>query len=385
MLSRPINIERPATIFLVATFLCLFGGHSVSAQTTVLPTELVPIPGHGGESQTPFAHDMQLRLFQKLPSQFYFSSSTESTFRIETNPFQFPPKKTILQQEIPPGTLFADMDPSDQLQVLRMLSQVDSFDNVNRINPNLTAGWAPTSNLQFFVNYFFLRDSLISNSVLNSNTHSIGPGVQYNINFGKYTLQPQYQMRELWQTGQPGVFDLLPAVTLQRQMTPNLIVYMNAVLQVRFKNVLGGAMRELDPFYTAGMYYQRGGWSFSATGTFLQNFREPFGRNALIPVNNDSIVLDFELDRQVSKRLPGLVSVLRAEPVFNFASKGTPGISGIDFRLYYGFRLSMSKPPLTATIQQLKERYKPRKPTQQQQSFIPGPNVPTLLTAHGVM
>ncbi len=381
-----INVGRKigiAILVAIAWWLTTTSPSFAQVGTTVLPSELVPIPGQGQSvSPSRLGQDLELRIFQKLPSSFYFNSSTEGTFRIETNPFQFPPKRAILMQEVPPGSIFADLTTPDQLHVLRMLKQVNAFDNVNRINPNVTAGWSPDGKLQIFANYFFLRDSLLHNSVLNSNTQSVGPGIQYNFNFGKSTLQPQYTMRELWQTGQPPVFDCLPAITLQTQVTPNALVYLNAVLQVRFKHFLGGPMRELDPFYTAGFFYQKGGWSFSATGTFLQNFRKPFGKNALLPVNNYSFVCDFEIDRQVSKRLPGLVTLVRAEPVFNFASHATPGISGFDFRLYYGFRLSMSKPPLTGTIQQLKDRYK-RRDQPQQQSVLP--NAALLSTIHGII
>lgn len=116
-------------------------------------------------------------------------------------------------------------------------------------------------------------------------------------------------------------------------------------------------MRELDPFYTWGISYQKGLWSFSASSTFNQNFRRQFHSQAIIPQNNYSFICDFEIDRPLISRLPGLVSVFRAEPVYNFHSKSTPGLAGMDFRFYYGVRLQAAKPPLNQTIQQLRQRY----------------------------
>ena len=375
--SKSLDVGRCA----VLAFLALLGwAQEAAAQgagTTVLPTETVPIPTTVQRFTAP--NQLELKLWQKLPAKFYYNTSVETTFRIETNPFQTATKRTIMHRELPPGSVFQNTLPEhsrfrnhataaseglnviadkQEQAILRAISHANAFDNVYRVNPNATAGWSFTPNTQVFGTYFLIRDCLMRSSTLNSTTQAVGLGGQYTMALGKRaSIQPQITMREMYQTGQPNVLDYLPAVTLQYAVTPNLIVYQNSLLQVRFKHFINGPMREIDPFYTVGAFYTRGRWSFSASGTFLQNFRKQFGHNALETVNNDSIVLDFEADRQVLPSLPALQAIIRAEPVYNFNSNETSGLAGMDFRLYYGIRVSAAKPALAASMDQLRKRY----------------------------
>lgn len=293
-------------------------------------------------------------MLEKLPAPLYVDTNVETSFRIETNPFQTATKRSLLRQLAPPGTEF---DTASYLQTVDQIRDCSVFNNVFRVNPNVTVGWSPSANTQYFVNYFYLRDSLMHSSKLSSNTQAIGIGAQHTINLGKkVSLQPQMQMRELFQTEQLPVFDYLPAVTLTVNHTDNLTSYVNAMLQARFKYFMGDPMRELDPFITWGHTYQKGLWYLSASTTFNQNFRRQFGRNAVLPVNNYSFISDFEIDRQL-KNVPGVQLFVRAEPVWNFHSRKTTGLSGMDFRLYYGIRVSASKEALTGTMDQLRKRY----------------------------
>jgi hypothetical protein len=350
--------RRLLTIAAVLLLAFAGGGGEAAAQvgSTILPTDVTPLPGR--KNNRPFSNTLQLRLWQKLPASFYFNTSVETTFRIETNPYQYPLKRTLLHQNLPLGTDFNTMSEQDKLQITSDLAQVSSFDNVHRITPNGTAGWSFGPNTQVFVNSFLIRDSLIRNYQLNSTTGALGIGAQHTINLGdKASLQPQVIARELWQSQQVPVLDYLPGLTAQYNVTNNLIVYVNALLQVRFAHFVASYMREIDPFYTWGWNYQKGNWVFSASSTFVQNFRQPFHSEAIVPINNYSFICDFEIDRPLINRLPGLVSVFRAEPVYNFHSKATPGLAGMDFRFYYGVRLQAAKPPLNQSIQQLRQRY----------------------------
>lgn len=372
-----VSIKKKTTLAgkflpLIAAFLfCLsapaawadFGG-------TVLPTDVEPLPGRSSASSTrPFTTPLQMRLWQHMPASMFFSSTVETTMRIETNPYQYPTKRNFLHANLPPGTDFLSLSPEEQFTVTSDLAQIGALDNVHRITPNMTAGWAFNPNTQVFINSFFLRDSLCHNYPLNTNTGAVGIGGQQNIPVNdKISVQVQAIARELFQSQQVPVLDYLPGITAQYNPTSNLNLYLNALLQVRFAHFVSSYMRELDPFYTWGGSYTRGNWTFLASGTFLSNFRKPFSK-ALTPINNDTVVCDFEIDRPLFSNFPGLVVFCRAEPVWNFRSKQTPGLAGMDFRFYYGVRLAAAKPALNDTIKQLRQRYKrkPADPSQEQQ------------------
>lgn len=200
---------RFASAVLLMAFLLIAGtGEQASAQvgTTVLPTDVEPLPMR--KNNRPFSNTLQLRLWQKLPASLYFNTSVETTFRVETNPYQFPLKRTLMHQSLPNGESFYSLSASDQLQLTADLAQVSSFDNVHRITPNGTLGWSFGPNTQIFVNSFLIRDSLRRNYTLDSTTGALGVGAQHNINLtDKMSLQPQVIVRELWQSQQVPVLD----------------------------------------------------------------------------------------------------------------------------------------------------------------------------------
>ncbi|MBX9725586.1 MAG: hypothetical protein K2X81_29580, partial [Candidatus Obscuribacterales bacterium] len=145
---------------------------------------------------------------------------------------------------------------------------------------------------------------------------------------------------------------------------PRSVIFVNALVQARGKAPLQAPTKELDPFYTWGGLYQKNGWTFSASTTFVQNFREPFHHNATIPKNSYVLISDFEVARRVMKQYPGLQAFVRAEPIWNFHSHNTPSLSGMDFRLFFGFRFAMAKQALTSTLMQIREQLQETDPGQ---------------------
>ena len=341
----------------------------INPSSTILPTDVLPLPAV--QNRLTFAENMQLRILQKLPSRFYFSSSVETSFRYETNPFQFP-KKRDFNRQLPPPPIQALIGPQNQQAIRNVLKLVNSEDNVYRILPNVTAGFTITPHTRVFGNYFMIRDSLFKNIRLNTVIHSYAWGIQQDIPLGsRGNLQAEFQARELNQMHQHSVFDFLPALTASYVATPRTVLFANALLQLRGRKYFQAPTRELDPFYTVGGLYQKNGWSFSVSSTFVQNFRSQFRNRATIPVNNYAMISDFEIARRVSRQLPGLQAFVRAEPIWNMEAHNRPGLSGMDFRLFYGLRMSVTKPSLTAGLQQLKQQIEeqetePPKPSPEQ-------------------
>ncbi|HEY9786180.1 MAG TPA: hypothetical protein V6D17_12305 [Candidatus Obscuribacterales bacterium] len=318
--------------------------------STVIPTDVVPLAGN--EERQTFGENLQLRIMQKLPANLYFTSNTDTTFRIETNVFQTPTKRSVINH-----SGFAALGLAGKTRVLESLRFVSQEDQVFRVLPNTTLGWALTPHTRVYANYFMLRDSLFHNTELNTTIHSVGGGFQHDIPIGRRaSLQFDFQGRELFQSQRDPLWDYLPNLTFSYLVNPKTIAFTSALLQLRGNKPFQAPTAEIDPFYSFGFVHRRGGWIFTNTATFLQNFREPFRRNAIIRVNSYSWVLDFEVARRLSKKVPGLFAFVRAEPIYNFHSKGVFGLSGMDFRFFYGLRLQLAKPALTATLRQIKEQ-----------------------------
>lgn len=125
---------------------------------------------------------------------------------------------------------------------------------------------------------------------------------------------------------------------------------------MRSRNLFQGATRELDPFYTIGALVRRGQWNFLATNTLVTNFRQPPFHGSIPAQGNVSMICDFELSHPVSNHLKGVVAFIRAEPVFNWSSHKVGGLSGTDFRLFGGVRMSLSKQSEAANIDMLRDQ-----------------------------
>lgn len=330
------------------------GGPSIAPSTTIIPTDTLPLPAV--QNRMTFAENFQLRILQKLPARFYFNSTVETSFRDETNPFQFPKKESLMRQ-LPRPEIWRQLNYFQQHQLYDIVGLVARNDMVYRVLPNVTGGWTLTPRTRVYGNYFMIRDALMHEMRLNTVIHSIGMGIQQDIPVtSRGNLQAEFQFRELYQLHQQSVFDFLPGLTMSYVATPRIVLFANALFQMRGKAFFQAPVKEMDPFYTWGGLYQRNGWTFSASTTLVQNFRQPFHGNSTIPVNNYSFISDYEISRRVIKQLPGLQAFLRAEPIWNFHSKDKPGLSGMDFRLFWGLRMSMAKPALTSALEQLRQQ-----------------------------
>ena len=326
----------------------------IAPSTTILPTDTLPLPAV--QNRMTFAENMQLRILQKLPAKSYFNATCETSFRDETNPFQFPRKASLMRQ-LPAPAIWRQLGWADQQSLYNTVGMVARSDMVFRVLPNVSGGWAFTPRTRLYGNYFMIRDSLMRVVRLNTVIHSIGMGIQHDMPIvQRGNLQADLQWRELFQLHQRPVFDFLPGLTFSYILTPRTVLFANALLQMRGKHVFESPNREIDPFYTWGGLYQLNGWTFSASTTFVQNFRQPFRAQATIPVNNYSCISDYEISRRVIKQLPGLQAFVRAEPIWNFHGKDKPGLSGIDFRVFFGLRMAMAKPALTTALEQLRQQ-----------------------------
>lgn len=363
------NTGRLGSLLISIPLLAALNNSPANAQSpTVLPTDIVPLPAP--EERETLGETFGVKVLQSLPSKFYLNLVTEASFRNETNVYQSPTKRQVIRDlRLTPD--FFRLTPGERQQALRPVSLASIDDEVFRIFPNVTAGWAFTERTRAFANYFLIRDSLFHNVLLNNTTQSLGGGIQHDFPIGRrLNLQTSLQFRELFQSNQPGVFDYLPNATLSYYVTPKTIAFMSALLQLRGKEPFVSPTREIDPFYSVGFVHKRGRWTLSCTGTYLTNYRQMFGRNAQIRQNNQSFICDFELDRQIFKKVPGLEAFIRAEPIFNFASKNTIGLSGVDFRLFYGIRGTLAKQALTTAMKNLRKQL-------EDPGFLPPQGLPT--------
>lgn len=328
-----------------------------STNTTVLPTDIVPLVDREA-FKTPFGELLQLKMMQRLPSRFYCSGSIEVTGRDETNPFQFPTKRALMSQ-LPRPAQWRLLAIEDQVQLYDTIGEVARSNAIFRALPNASAGWTITPHARIFTNYFLIRDQLAHSMRLNTVIHSWAVGLQKDWTLGtKGSAQLEFQGRNLWQLHQQSVFDFLPGLTLSYIATPRTVLFVNGLVQMRGKSVFEAPTKELDPFFTWGGLYQKNGWTFSASSTFVQNFREPFHHFATIPKNSYVLISDYEIARRIVKQYPGLQAFVRAEPIWNFHSHNTPSLAGMDFRFFAGMRFAVAKQPLTTTLQQIREQLK---------------------------
>lgn len=79
--------------------------------------------------------------------------------------------------------------------------------------------------------------------------------------------------------------------------------------------------------------------------------------DSIPPFSNNSIICDFEVAHPVPK-LPKLVAFVRAEPIWNWNGHGEQGISGMDFRLFGGIRLVISKPTYSTAVKNLEQQWR---------------------------
>lgn len=290
----------------------------------IIPTDATPFTV--SPERNAFTPGYKFRIFQALPERLYFTASTEVSQRLDTN------------------VLFT--------------SGRAKADYALRVLPNITVGYNFAKNTSVFANYFVIKDTFAVQNFLNKpTTQSLAWGIQHNKQLGKKTnLQLTFQARELWQARRLHQFDFIPGATITHMVNPNNILYASALLQMRGGGYFVAPTREIDPFYTIGYIHRRGPWTFIATDTLVTNFRHPTFKFSVPDQSNISMIADFEVNRPLSKKFPSVLAFARAEPIWNWASNKTPGISGFDFRFFTGLRFIVSKPSYYASTQNLKKQ-----------------------------
>lgn len=291
----------------------------------VIPTDVTP-SGLGREREL-VAPGLTFRIFQRMPARLWWQSTTEVSQRFESNVF--------------------------------FTSRHGRGDYVFRALPNVTLGYNLFGNTSIYCNYFVIKDVYArhGNELTFPTTQSLALGLRQSFLLGRKTnLQLDFQARELWQTSHLHQADLIPGITLTHVLRPDAVVFANVQLQMRGREYFVAPTRELDPFYSVGAVYRRGQWTFSAADTFVTNFRSPPFHGSIPAQSNMAMIADFEVARTINKRIPGLQAFLRAEPIWNFASHRTPGLSGYDFRLFSGLRLSFGKPSLASAVTTLRQQ-----------------------------
>jgi len=345
--SATFNIVAWAIIWL---FICLPRSVRAQAFHTIEPAMLEPIqlaqaptiPSLTPTDITPIGiirerellkPGMTYYLFKKLPSRFWFNLSAETSQRYESNVFF---SKTNYRS-----------------------------DYVFRETPNITAGYELFKKINIYANYFVIKDVFVGHNQLTfPTTQSLALGFRRDFTLNERTnLQLDFQSRELWQSTHLHQADLIPGFTLTRFLSPRSVLFSNILLQMRGANYFVAPTREIDPFYTLGFLHTKGAWMFSTVGTLVTNFRHPPFNDSIPPVSNNSIVADFEVSHPIPK-MPYLVAFIRAEPIWNWSSHGYPGISGFDFRLFSGIRLTLAKPALHSDIENLRQQLKELHPDQ---------------------
>lgn len=333
--STPVNLAPISLTPLVA---------QAPPSPQVIPTDATPFTIN--PERNAFNPGYKFRIFQALPERLYFTASTEVSQRLDTN------------------VLFT--------------SGRAKADYAFRVLPNLTVGYNIAKNTSVFANYFVIKDTFAAHNFLNRpTTQSLAWGIQHNKQLGKKTnLQLTFQARELWQARRLHQFDFIPGATITHVVNPNNIIYASALLQMRGGGYFVAPTREIDPFYTVGYVHRRGPWTFIATDTLVTNFRHPTFKFSVPDQSNVSMIADFEVNRPLSKKFPSVLGFARAEPIWNWASNKTPGISGFDFRFYTGLRFIVSKPSYYAASLNLKKQLMKEQDNRNTQPSAPKSNSP---------
>ncbi len=316
----PISLHQTATM----------NANAGIPDPAIIPTDETPT--RIGDERQLVSSPWKLRILERLPSRMYFSAVTEMTQRFESNVF------------------------SAASQPRR--------DYVFRILPNCTLGYNIAPRTSVYANYFVIKDVFGHTPRLNQSTfQSVGGGIQHELTLGRNNVQLNFQFRELFQAVRFRQADLLPGVTVTRAFSSNFFGFFNTQLQMRSRNLFQGPQREIDPFYTIGTVYRKGLWTFTSTATLVNSFRN---NHAIPPQTNMSVICDFEASRPISRRyLPGLDMFIRAEPIWNWQGKSQIGLSGFDFRLFSGLRMSLIKQATDTQLQFLRKQLKEQ---EQQQS-----------------
>lgn len=256
--------------------------------------------------------NMRTGVLYYLPAKMFFNATVENSDRLETN---------VLQTQ-----------------------HRNHIDQIYRVLPNVTLGYAPTRTSRVSCNYFFFRDQYMSNAkLLSRNIHSIGfRGDKDWVLNPRTTLTTSFFARELFVQRFANLCDLIPSATLVRRVGTGGAIYGSVLGQLRWRDVFG-SWQEGDTFFSLGSVYRTPRWTFIADTTLIDNYGRPALRGGV--ANNHVIVMTLEAGRKVSQRLP-LTAFIRAEPIFNIGQAERQGYAGVNFRLFGGVRAEISKPAI---------------------------------------
>jgi hypothetical protein len=312
------------------------------AQPILLAQATNPAPGILPTDQTKTGVQQQFnlkepglsfRVNQRLPTRLFYTLSCETTQRLDTNVF--------LSYKMPQP------------------------DYVFRVAPSASVGYNIFNNTSVYASYFSIKDNYTvhNRGLSNPVTQSVQMGVRhtfYPTADKRTSLQLDGGARELWQSRGLRQADLIPSATLSHYSANyKHSFYASALMQLRSQELFLGAKREIDPFYTIGYYYNHYPWYFSFSSTLITDYREPHFRYSIPHHGNVSEISDFEFGRGVlTKKFTGLQAFVRAEPVFNWRSADVRGLSGFDFRLYSGLRLTVQKQSYLAMVNNIKQTLK---------------------------
>lgn len=255
-------------------------------------------------------------MLYRLPSKMFFSAVVDNSVRLETNVFQ--------------------------------TNSRNSSDFVYRLLPNITLGYALTKRTRVACNYFLLRDQYTEfNRPLSRTLQSVGFRIDHdvplrnnaNLSFGLFSRALFSSLDYI--DDPPFLNDILPSVTLTKQFGRRTIAYASCLGQIRFRRFLN-RYQEFDQFYSGGVVYRKGGWTFLGDGTLASNFGRPVYRGG---PNNQVIILTQELARKVHHIAP-IQTFIRSQEIFNMGAPQAPGFAGFNYRIFGGIRVTVSKPPI---------------------------------------
>lgn len=249
-----------------------------------------------------------------LPPRLFFSALVDNSLRLETNVYQ---TKNHYRQDM-----------------------------IYRVLPNTVLGYALTRKTRVSANYFFLRDQYTKYAnPLDRNFHSVGGQVDHDFyTSNKWQVTGSFFARALFTT--PDEFsaqffnDLLPSVSVIRNVGLGTRVYGTVLGQIRFREVLS-QFQEGDQFYSFGAVHNKNRWQFLGDFTLNNNF----GNSNLRQGHNNQVII---LTEEVAYRLPKMPlpiePYIRCQQIFNMGANSSPGYAGVNTRVFGGIRAWVAKP-----------------------------------------
>jgi hypothetical protein len=274
------------------------------------------------------------KIYETLPSRMFFSGSVESSYRMETNPYQAP---------------------------LAYHSFIDNRGALRR-QADATLGYALGQKDRVSLGYFMLSNNYDNFTPyrLDSTSHSLSLTYEHDFYQGQHwSVRSAMVGRQVFTPNGSVSGDLMPSVTVMRRLGTNGWSYGNGALNLSRSDFFIGDVSSLTPILSVGLGYQvpydsEKLWqkmlqgltmSLSSTYSFATNYDASLGS----PRNYQNLIITGELSRAIRRKWP-LVAFVRGEPVFNFGqNRDAFGLSGINFRLFGGLRYSFSKSPVFTT------------------------------------